>query len=206
MSNTGIFKTVVNPSTGIFKDKGSKFYSFVFPVSNEKEIKEILTKTRKTHHSARHCCYAWRLGHEMENFRFNDDGEPSGTAGRPIFGQIQSRELTNILIIVVRYFGGILLGTNGLVNAYKQAAVDALNKSEIIEKVVEDLVAVNFDYKVLNEFMSLVKDMQIEITHSDFNLNCSAIIIVKRSLLDKVLEKLKKIDNLKASIVGINNN
>jgi uncharacterized YigZ family protein len=206
MKNTGIFKTVANPSTGIFKDKGSKFLSFVFPVSTEQEIKEILVKIKKMHHGARHYCYAWLLGPEMENFRINDDGEPSGTAGRPIFGQIQSRDLTNILIIVVRYFGGILLGTSGLLNAYKQATIDALNKSEITEKFIEDLIEVYFDYQVMNEFMSIVKEMQLEIIRSDFNLNCSVTIAVRRSLSENILENLKKIDNLKASIIGINNN
>lgn len=206
MKNPGIFKTVANPSTGIFKDKGSKFISFVFPVSTEQEIKDILAKIRKMHHGARHCCYAWRLGFEMEVFRFNDDGEPAGTAGRPIFGQIQSRELTNILIVVVRYFGGILLGTSGLMNAYKQAATDALNKSEIKQKVIEDLIEVSFEYKVMNEFMNLIKEMRLEIIRSDFNLICSATIAVRRSLSEEFLQKLKKIDNLKASNIGINNN
>ncbi len=205
MKNADIFKTVISPCTGIFQDKGSKFLSFIFPVSTEEEIKDILIKIRKDHHRARHCCFAWRLGPEMERFRYNDDGEPNGTAGRPIFGQIQSKELTNILIVVVRYFGGILLGTSGLINAYKQATVDALNKVKIIEKVVEDLIEVSFDYKVMNEFMSIVKELRLEIIRSDFNLNCLATVAVNRSLSRDVLNKLRRIDNLKASIIGLNN-
>lgn len=202
MKNGGTFKTVFKPCNGIFKEKGSKFLAYVYPVSNEQEIKEIVSKIKKEHHGARHHCYAWRLGPEMEEFRLNDDGEPSGTAGRPIFGQIQSRELTNILIVIVRYFGGILLGTSGLTNAYKQAAADALNNAEIIEKVVEDLIEVNFDYTAMNEFMHIIKEMQLEQVQSDFNLDCSATIAVRKSLSGTVLEKLNHIDKLKASIVG----
>ena len=168
------YKTVFNPCNGIFKEKGSRFLAFVFPVSDEQEIKEILLKIRKEHHGARHNCFAWCIGTKMELFRLNDDGEPSGTAGRPIFGQIQLNELTNILIIVVRYFGGILLGTSGLINAYKQAAADALSKAVIIEKVVEDLIEVSFDYTAMNDFMHVIKEMHLEQVHTDFNLNCAA--------------------------------
>jgi uncharacterized YigZ family protein len=202
MKNTGTFKTVINPCTGIFKEKGSKFLAYIYPVSNEQEIKEIVTKIKKEHHGARHHCYVWRLGPEMEEFRLNDDGEPSGTAGRPIFGQIQSKELTNVLIIVVRYFGGILLGTSGLINAYKQATIDALNQAVIVEREVEDLIDVNFDYSAMNEFMQIIKERQIEQIRSDFNLNCSATIAVRKSLSGTLLEKLNHIDKLKASIIG----
>jgi uncharacterized YigZ family protein len=201
MKSTDTFKTVSCPGNGIFKDRGSRFLGYVFPVSDEQEIKEIIAKIKKEHHGARHHCYAWRLGQEMEYFRSNDDGEPSGTAGRPILGQIQSRELTNILVIVVRYFGGILLGTNGLINAYKQAAADALNNTEITEKIVQDLIEVTFDYSVMNEFMHVIKEMQIEQVKSDFNLNCSATIAVRKSLSETVLEKLNHIEKLNASIV-----
>jgi uncharacterized YigZ family protein len=204
MNNTGTYRTVKNPTTGIFKDKGSKFLSFVFPVTSEEEIKGILVNIKKKHHGARHCCYAWRLGPEMDNYRFNDDGEPSGTAGRPIMGQIQSKELTYILIVVVRYFGGVLLGTGGLSNAYKQSAIHALDQAEIIEKAVEDLIEVSFDYNAMNEFMAVVKEMQLEIRKSDFNTNCSATISVSRSSSQIALGKLRRIDKLKASIIGFN--
>jgi len=202
MKNIGTFKTVINQSNGIYKEKGSKFLAFIYPVTNEQEIREIILKIKKEHHGARHHCYAWRLGPEMADFRINDDGEPSGTAGRPIFGQIQSKELTNILVIVVRYFGGILLGTSGLINAYKQAALDGLNNAVIIDKVVEDLIEVNFDYSAMNEFMHVVKEMQLEQVRSEFNLDCVSTIAVKRSLSETVLEKLNHIDKLKATIVG----
>ena len=131
------YKTIEKPSEGLFKDKGSKFISFAFPVDNEEEIKEIVQSIKKEHHSARHHCYAWRLGADQLLFRANDDGEPSSTAGKPILGQIQSFDLTNILIVVVRYFGGTLLGVSGLINAYRNAALDAINQAEIVEKLVE---------------------------------------------------------------------
>ena len=201
MKNTDIFKTVVYPCTGIYKEKSSKFLAYVYPVTNEQNIKEILIKIRKEHHGARHHCYAWRMGPELANFRLNDDGEPSGTAARPIFGQIQARKLTNILVVVVRYFGGILLGTSGLINAYKQATLDALNKAEIIEKEVEDLIEVKFDYSAMNEFMGVIKEMQLIQVHSEFEMNCSATIAVRKSLSETVLEKLKQIDNLNTSII-----
>jgi uncharacterized YigZ family protein len=133
---TDSYKTIKKESQGYFKDKGSKFLAFAFPVKSEEEIKEILTRLRKEHHSARHHCYAWRLGSEEITFRANDDGEPSSTAGKPILGQLLSFEVTNILIIVVRYFGGTLLGVSGLINAYKNAAADSLNNAEIIEKII----------------------------------------------------------------------
>jgi len=202
MKNAGTFKTVISPCNAIFKEKGSRFLAYVYPVSNEQEIREIIAKIKKEHHSARHHCYAWRLGAEMENFRLNDDGEPSGTAGKPIFGQIQSQELTNILIVIVRYFGGILLGTSGLINAYKLAAKDALDQAVIAERVVEDLIEVKFDYSAMNDFMHVIKELQLEQVQSDFDLNCSATIAVRKSLSETVLNKLKNIDKLSATIIG----
>jgi uncharacterized YigZ family protein len=202
MNNTDIFKTIVDPCTGIYKEKGSRFLSYVYPVSNEREIKEILVKIRKEHHGARHHCYVWRLGTDLKNYRLNDDGEPSGTAGRPIFGQIQSKELTNILIIVVRYFGGILLGTNGLINAYKQSTIEALKKAVIVERTVENIIEVNFNYTAMNDFMHVIKEMKLQpILHSEIGMKCSATIIVRKSLSESVIEKLKQIDNLSSSII-----
>jgi len=155
------YRTISKPSEGIFKDKGSKFISFAFPVISEDEIREIIHSIKKEHHSARHHCYAWRLGHEKLLFRANDDGEPSSTAGKPILGQIQSHDLTNILIVVVRYFGGILLGTNGLINAYRNAATDAVNQAEIVERVVEKELLIEYGYKGMNEVMKVFKDEKL---------------------------------------------
>ncbi len=201
MIDSDTFKTIKDPVSGLYKEKGSKFLAFAFPVSDEQEIREILLKIRKEHHAARHHCFAWKLGTENDDYRINDDGEPSGTAGRPIFNQIKANELTDILIVVVRYFGGILLGTSGLTNAYKQAALDALNNAEIIGKVVEDLIEVHFDYSVMNEYMHIVKEMQLKQVKSDFRLECDALLAVRKSLTGSVLEKLNSVERLKASII-----
>jgi len=189
------------PAEGLYKEKGSKFIAYLFPVSSEPEIKEIIARLKKEHHSARHHCFAWRLGSDLNLFRVNDDGEPSGTAGRPIFGQIQQHELTDILVVVVRYFGGILLGTSGLTNAYKQAALEAIHNAVIVEKIIETTIAVNFDYLAMNDFMMVLKEFQIEMKESRFDLSCEAKILVRKHLTSAVLEKLKKIDKLNASII-----
>jgi len=201
MMGSDTYKTIKNPSTGLYKEKGSKFLGFAFPVSDEKEIREIQSKLRKEHHSARHHCFAWRLGPENEEYRINDDGEPSGTAGRPIFNQIKAHELTNILIIVVRYFGGVLLGTSGLTNAYKQAALDAIQQGEIIERVVEDLIEVQFDYPAMNEYMQIVKEMQLKQLSADFQLECNAVLSIRKNLTELVLEKMNSVEKLKAVII-----
>jgi len=144
-----VFQTIEKESQGYFKDKGSKFYAFAYPVKNEDEIKEILARLRKEHHSARHHCYAWRLGTENVTSRANDDGEPSSTAGKPILGQLQSFNVTNILIVVVRYFGGTLLGVSGLINAYRSAAADALKNADIKQKIIEKEITLDFTYHEL---------------------------------------------------------
>jgi len=194
------FKTIQAPVEGIYKEKGSKFLAYAFPVSSDQQIKEILTQLKKEHHSARHHCFAWRLGPDNHSFRLNDDGEPSGTAGRPILGQIQHQELTDILIVVVRYFGGILLGTSGLTNAYKLAAADVLNNSIIIVKIITNLIEINFDYLAMNELMHVLKDFGIEITESHFDLKCRVKIMVRKELAATVMEKLNKIENVNALI------
>lgn len=204
MEYTDTFYTIGAPAEGLYKEKGSKFIAYAFPVSDEQQIKEITTRLKKEHHSARHHCYAWRLGSDLELFRVNDDGEPSGTAGRPIFGQIKQHELTDILVIVVRYFGGILLGTSGLTNAYKQAAANVLANAFIVEKVIETSIEVNFDYLAMNDFMMVLKEFQLEMKESQFDLSCKAKILVRKQLTDIVMEKLQKIDKLNASLI-VNN-
>lgn len=201
MEYTDTYKTIGIPVEGLYKEKGSKFIAYAFPVSNEQQIKEITIRLKKEHHSARHHCFAWRLGPDHLLFRVNDDGEPSGTAGRPIFGQIQQHDLTDILVVVVRYFGGILLGTSGLTNAYKAAASDVLTKAVLLEKIVETTIEVNFDYLAMNDFMTLLKEFQLEMKENHFDLDCKAKISVRKQLTDIVLEKLGKIDNLSASII-----
>jgi len=191
------YRTISKPSEGIFKDKGSKFISFAFPVTSEDEIRDIVHTIKKEHHSARHHCFAWRLGHEKLLFRANDDGEPSSTAGKPILGQIQSHDLTNILIVVVRYFGGILLGTNGLINAYRNAAMDAVNQAEIVERVVENELLIEFGYEVMNEVMKVFKDEKLPQTDPQFDLKCQITTRVRLTDQIRISEVLEKISGLK---------
>lgn len=190
------FLTIAKPSDGLFKDKGSKFLAFAFPVRDEEEIKVILSNLRKEHFSARHCCYAWSLGAEEGRFRINDDGEPSGTAGRPIYGQIQSFKLTNILIVVVRYFGGTLLGVSGLIQAYKKAALDAINNSEIITGTLEFLVEVKFEYIAMNDLMQLIKEEQLEIIDSQFDLHSRLRLKVRSAKLEMIKMKIEKTEGV----------
>jgi len=179
------YKTIEKQSTGYFKDKGSKFYSFAFPLRTEEEVKDIISRLKKEHHSARHHCYAWRLGTEEIRFRANDDGEPSSTAGKPILGQLLSFELTNILVVVVRYFGGTLLGVSGLIHAYKNATADALKNADIIDKHIEKKYQIDFTYNELNEVMHILKQENFNIINTDFQENCSLIFSVRKSYSEK---------------------
>jgi len=191
MSNT--YKTIIAPTEGIYKEKGSKFLSFAIPVSSADEVKEIVKNYRKEYYDSRHVCYAYMLGADRKEFRANDDGEPSGTAGRPILGQINSRELTNILVIVVRYFGGILLGTGGLVVAYKEATTDALDQAEVIEKTVDESISIVFDYVLMNEVMRIIKDTNAQISSQNFEDQCAMQLSIRKQdavLLSSKLDKL----------------
>ena len=157
------YLTLAKPSQGLYKEKGSKFLAFAYPVQTEAQIKEHVEALRKEYYDARHHCYAYVLGAGQEVYRANDDGEPSGTAGRPIHGQILSQKLTDILVVVVRYFGGIKLGVSGLINAYKTAAADALNQAQIVEKIVTKRHKVRFSYEEMNKVMRIVKDLQLQV-------------------------------------------
>lgn len=190
------FQTIAKPSAGLFKDKGSKFLSYAYPVKNETEIKGILANIRKEHFSARHCCYAWSLGLQDQRFRINDDGEPSGTAGRPIYGQIQSNKLTNVLLVVVRYFGGTLLGVSGLMQAYKKAAIDAISNGEVITQTVEHIFEILFDYETMNSLMQLIKEEQLEIVDSQFDLQSSIRFKVGNAKMDRINAKLAKMEGI----------
>ncbi|MDR2911330.1 MAG: IMPACT family protein [Bacteroidales bacterium] len=191
------YKTIEMPSEGIFKDKGSKFYAFAWPVISEEEIKKIITSLKKEHHSARHHCYAWKLGVDDTRFRTNDDGEPSSTAGRPILGQLQSFNVTNTLVVVVRYFGGTLLGTSGLINAYKTAAAEALKNANIITKNIEQQLIINFGYNILNEVMDIIKQKTLNVIKTSFGENCSIILSVRNSEVQKITETFNKIYSIK---------
>ena len=204
MAYTDTYKTINAPAEGLYKEKGSKFIAFAFPVSGEQQIKELIQKVKKEHHSARHHCFAWRLGADHQLFRLNDDGEPSGTAGRPILGQIQQNDLTDVVVIVVRYFGGILLGTSGLTNAYKQATSEVLNNAVKIEKIVESVIHINFDYLAMNDLMTVLKEYELETRESNYDLCCQIKVLVRKDLVLTVMGKLGKIDNLEAKIIADN--
>lgn len=196
------YKTIENPSEGIFKDKGSKFIAYAFPVTNEDQVKPILAKLRAEHTKARHFCWALRLSPDRSVYRLNDDGEPSGTAGRPILNTLLSTDLTNILIVVVRYFGGTLLGVPGLINAYKNATIESINNAAIIDKTVNDCYRITFNYLSMNEVMRTIKEEELTIHTQSFDSICSIDLEVRKSKLNKVLTRLEGIDTLKAKYIG----
>ena len=175
------YKTIEKPSEGYFKDKGSKFFAYAYPVTNEEEIKEFLSQLKKEHHSARHHCYAWRLGTEDIQYRANDDGEPSSSAGKPILGQLLSFDVTNVLIVVVRYFGGTLLGVSGLINAYRTAAAEALKNAAISTKLIKNNYELHFTYSELNDVMHIIKQENLNIVNTTFEEKCSLIFSVRKS-------------------------
>ena len=191
------YKTIVSASEGIYKEKGSKFLAFAIPVNSVEEIKEIIKEYRKKYFDARHVCYAYMLGHERTDFRANDDGEPSGTAGRPILGQINSRDLSNVLVVVVRYFGGILLGTGGLVTAYKEAAADALDQAEIVEKTVDEQFTIHFDYILLNDVMRIIKEVNPLVLQQIFDNECKIILSIRKQDATLLSSKIEKITGIK---------
>ena len=196
------FKTIATPSNGLYKDKGSKFFSFAFPVKNETDIKEILESVRKKYHDARHHCYAWMLGEDKDHFRVNDDGEPSNSAGKPILGQIQSKDLSNVLIIVVRYFGGTLLGVGGLIQAYKTATKEALDSAKIIDKYIYKIYLIQFPYEEMNSVMKVLKDMELDQFDQVFELDCSLKVNVKRSAHEKFENSFKLKKNIRLKFIG----
>ncbi len=163
------YKTIQGDSTGEYREKGSKFLAYAFPIQSENDVAPYVEILRKEHSKARHWCYAWRLGLDKNSYRANDDGEPSGTAGRPILGQIDSFQLTNVLVIVVRYFGGTLLGTTGLIQAYKESTMEAFQNAVIIEKVVSDYYRCTFDYSIMADVMNATKKLGLEINKKDFS-------------------------------------
>jgi uncharacterized YigZ family protein len=190
------YLTIKEPSTGLFKDRGSKFSGYAFPVYNEEEIKVCIAELKKLHPSATHHCYAFRLGADKLAFRANDDGEPSNTAGKPILGQIQSKDLTNILIVVVRYFGGTLLGVGGLINAYRLAAADAIQNAVIIEKTVNDVYEITFDYLQMNNVMKIIKDEELKIISQQSELSCLLSFSVRKGNSNSVYDAMSKISGL----------
>lgn len=191
------YLTIKAFSQGLYREKGSRFIGFAYPVTSLDEIKRILESIRKEHHSARHHCFAWMLGQERKNYRMSDDGEPSGSAGKPILGQINSHGLTNILIVVVRYFGGKLLGVSGLINAYRSAAESALQNSEIIEHFIQEYYELKFPYKSINDVMKIIKDEAVSQSQQEFGTECSLTINFRSSAEEKILNALGRIEGLK---------
>ena len=188
------FLTISSPSEALYKDKGSKFYAFAYPVQTIEQIKEILAEKRKEYYDARHVCYAYMLGYEREVFRANDDGEPSGTAGRPILGQINSSNLTDILIIVVRYFGGTLLGTSGLIQAYKTSAAEAIAAATIEERIVEKTFVSKFGYQDLNAVMRIMKDFDLTIVNQIQEMDCTLYFRIRLGDIERVKDRFDKLD------------
>ncbi len=200
MPDADTYKTLNTPSEGIYKEKGSKFLAFAYPVFTEDEIKEHVAELKKEYHDARHHCYAWKLGMDDNRYRMNDDGEPSGTAGKPIYGQILSHELTNVLVVVVRYFGGTKLGTSGLIHAYKTATKDAFDNAEIVERTVNDILTVTFDYGVMNDVMRIVKEEEPKIVSQNFNLSCKMVLSIRQSHSSLLVDKLKKLESVSVDV------
>ncbi len=196
------YKTIEGPVEGTFKDKGSKFIAYAYPIQKEEELKPILASLRSAHGKARHFCWALRLTPDRSIFRLNDDGEPSGTAGRPILNTLLSNDITNILVVVVRYFGGTLLGVPGLINAYKSATVEALKEAKQIEKTINDYYELTFDYLAMNEVMKTIKDEGLSIKKQAFDTTCVIEIEVRKTKLNSILDRFESITGLKAKYIS----
>ncbi len=193
------YLTITQPCEGMFKDKGSKFIAFAYPISSEIEIKPILAKLKAEHTKANHHCFALRLTPDRSVYRVNDDGEPSGTAGRPILNTLLSKNLTNILVVVVRYFGGTLLGVPGLINAYRSATEEALKTAKIIEKTVNDLYGIYFDNSHMNDVMRIVKNENLTIIHQQFDTVCELNVEVRKSQVERVVSLFGGLEGIKVS-------
>ena len=187
------YRTIKGPAEGLYKEKGSKFLAFAFPVRSTDEVKQHLEALRKGYFDARHHCYAYILGPTKDVYRVNDDGEPSGTGGRPIHGQLLSADLTDTLIVVVRYFGGVLLGASGLANAYKAAARDAIEHAEIVEKTIDVRYRLQFEYVLMNDVMRIVKEFGLTPMNQDYNLDCRLELSVRQSQSVRLYDALAKL-------------
>jgi uncharacterized YigZ family protein len=196
MSTDDTYNTIASRSSGQFRDRGSRFIAIAFPINDEESIKSILTGLRKEYHDASHHCFAWVLGHDKSSFRMNDDGEPAGSAGRPIYGQILSKDLTNVLIVVIRYFGGTKLGIPGLINAYRTASAIALGNTTVIIKTIHNVYEIIYEYQVMNDVMKILKEEHAEQIETSIELTCHIVFSVRKNNAIKVFEKLSKINNL----------
>lgn len=195
--NEDVYRTIAAPAEGIYTEKRSKFIAIALPVRTVDEVKALLEEYQKKYYDARHVCYAYMLGPQRKDFRANDNGEPSGTAGKPILGQINSNELTDILIIVVRYFGGIKLGTSGLIVAYKAAAAEALSAAEVVEKTVDECIRFWFEYPFMNDVMRVVKEESPEIVEQGYDMDCRMTLRIRSSLMPRLRARLEKVETLR---------
>ncbi len=195
------YHTIAGPAEGLYKEKGSKFLAFAFPVRSVEEVKQHLERLRKEYFDARHHCYAYILGPRKDAYRVNDDGEPSGTGGRPIHGQLLSADLTDTLIVVVRYFGGILLGASGLANAYKAAARDAIDNAEVVEKTIDVSYRLHFEYALMNDVMRMLKELGVQPRNQEFNLDCRMDVSVRQSQSVRVYDALSKLYGLEIEVL-----
>ncbi|MDY0076004.1 MAG: YigZ family protein [Bacteroidales bacterium] len=184
------YNIITNSGEGLYKDKGSKFIAHAFPVESESEAKEAIEEIKKKFHDARHHCYAYMIGSDKSCFRSNDDGEPSGTAGKPILNQILSKDITNVCVVVVRYFGGTKLGVSGLINAYKSAAREALDQSNVEERTIDEVYSLEFEYPLMNEVMRILKEENLQQINPRFELSCYLEIKIRKNEAKKVVEKL----------------
>lgn len=190
------YRTISAASEAIYTEKRSKFIAFAIPVCNVEEVKEHIDYYQKKYYDARHVCYAYMLGAERKDFRANDNGEPSGTAGKPILGQINSNELTDVLVVVVRYFGGIKLGTSGLIVAYKAAAAEAIALAPVVEKTVDEVVAFLFEYPFMNDVMRVVKEEEPEMLEQSYDMDCKMTLKIRKSMMPKLKARLEKVETL----------
>jgi uncharacterized YigZ family protein len=190
------YRTIENPSEGTFRDRGSKFIGYAFPINSDNDIKGIVAGLKAEHPKANHHCWAMRLSIDRSVFRLNDDGEPSGTAGRPILNTLLSQDLTNLIVVVVRYFGGTLLGVPGLINAYKLSTEEALKQAVIIEKTINDIYTISFDYLLMNDVMRIIKDNDLAIITQQFDNSCSIQVSIRKMQVNQILAKLHKLINL----------
>lgn len=196
-----VYKSIPAPAQGLFKDNGSRFISFAFPVETEEDVKEIVIDLKKKYHDARHHCYAYRLGHLGDKFRANDDGEPSSSAGRPILGQIDSKGLSDVLVVVVRYFGGIKLGIPGLIRAYRTSTAEALENAGSVEKIAGRWYLIRFDYLVMNQVMKIVKDMELPQKEQDFGERCTMQCRVRLSIEKDFLARINEVEGCSTEVI-----
>ncbi|MDM1048385.1 YigZ family protein [Sphingobacterium hotanense] len=190
------YRTIAEPADGIFRDKGSKFIAYAYPFRDENKLKEIIAQLKAEHPKARHHCWAYRLTPDRSIFRVNDDGEPSGTAGRPILNVLLSQDITNVLVVVVRYFGGTLLGVPGLINAYKTATQEAIDEAEVVERTVNDVYAVHFDYLQMNDVMKIVKEYDLKVLSQNFDTSCTIHVEMRKLQVNEVVGKLDNIEGI----------